>query len=296
MNFPHHVAVFGPGLMGASLCLAVRKLFPKTRISVWARNRDRLDSALSRGLADTATLRPEEAVQNADLVVLCVPVEAMPDLVGEFIERISKKTVITDVGSVKANLNRSLSSIIGKRARWIGSHPMTGSESAGMDAARDDLYQGATTIVTPTAETDRTALDQVTHFWEALGSTVIRMTPEEHDLNVAAISHLPHLLAACLINATPEDAFRVMGPGFRDTTRIASGSPSLWTGILKENRPAVLHSIQRFIDEWGAVRDVLRDGDDDALHALLSRAADSRQRHMTETAKSKTSALKSIFR
>jgi len=270
------IAIFGPGLMGSSLCLAVRATFPDTHIAVWARNRDRLEDVAAKGMADTTSIRPDEVAKDADLIVLCIPVTAMQTLVEDLLEVVKKDCLITDVGSVKACVEHKLAPLIAKRARWVGSHPMTGSEKSGLDAADPDLYQNSCTIITPTTDTDAQTVADITEFWNSLGSNVHAMTPDEHDLSVAAISHVPHIVAAALVNGTPDNAQQVSGPGYRDTTRVAAGSAELWNGILSENRSAVLQAMQHFIDELGTVRDLLQKQDDLGLTQFLEKAAQTR--------------------
>ena len=276
MNAPGKIAIFGPGLMGSSLCLAVRASFPNTHIAVWARNRDRLEDVIAKGMANSTSIRPAEVAQDADLIVLCVPVTAMQTLVEDMLEVVKKDCVITDVGSVKACVEHKLAPLIAQRARWIGSHPMTGSEKSGLEAADPELYQGACTIITPTENTDAQTVTDVTAFWTALGSKGHPMTPDEHDLSVAAISHVPHIVAAALVNGTPDAARPVSGPGYRDTTRVAAGSAELWNGILSENRQAVLVAMQHFIDELGTVRDLIKKEDSAGLTRFLETASQSR--------------------
>lgn len=276
MNPLRKISIFGPGLMGSSLCLAVRAAFPDTHIAVWARNRDRLKDVEDQGMADSCSVRPNEIAQDADLIVLCVPVTAMQTLVEDLLEVVPKACLITDVGSVKACVDRKLAPLIERRARWIGSHPMTGSEKSGIQAAQPDLYQNARTIITPTEATDTKTVDDICAFWTALGSTVHSMTPEEHDLTVAAISHVPHIVAAALVNGTLDSAQAVCGPGYRDTTRVAAGSAELWNGILSENRTAVLQAMQQFIDQLGTVRDLLQKEDSAGLTQFLEQAVQTR--------------------
>lgn len=276
MKTPSKIAILGPGLMGSSLCLALRQAYPETHIAVWARNRDRLQGVDAKGLADSTSIRPDEVARDADVIVLCVPITAMKSLVEDFVEVVKKDCLITDVGSVKSSVDAQLAPLIEKRARWIGSHPMAGSEKSGIEAAQSDLFKDACTIVTPTEQTDSDTLNDITTFWTTLGSTVQLMDPQQHDLSVAAISHVPHLVAAALVNGTPDAALSVSGSGYRDTTRVAAGSPELWNGILTENREAVLLSMQNFIDELGTVRDLLQDGDSEGLTEFLHNAAESR--------------------
>jgi len=277
MSSLKQVSIFGPGLMGASLCMALRERQPDIRIKLWARNRDRLNTAEQANLADAYSINPAEMAATSDLIILCLPVSCMKSVVEDALEGVSPKTIITDVGSVKESVHRDLAPLIRETALWCGSHPMTGSERSGLEAARADLYQDCTTILTPDEETEASTVQVLEQFWQSLGSQVLIAPPGEHDAAVAAVSHLPHLIASLLVRTVEDKALPYHGPGFRDTTRIAAGSPTLWKEILLENHAALTTSLDRFIDELGTARDILRAEDPDRLQEFLCRAAEKRQ-------------------
>ncbi|MEM6822472.1 MAG: prephenate dehydrogenase/arogenate dehydrogenase family protein [Verrucomicrobiota bacterium] len=270
------IAIFGPGLMGGSLCLALRERFPDTHLAVWGRSQDRLSEIQDRDFADSTSTSPSEIAKTSELIIFCTPVERIAGLIEDCLEDISSDCLVTDVGSVKSCVDQSVSPLLKGRAKWIGSHPMTGSEKSGIDAARADLYQNARTLITPTSETDPAVVEEITEFWSSLGAIVYQLSPEKHDQAVAVISHLPHLLASTLVQATPESFHTFAGPGYRDTTRIAAGSPELWQGILLENRQAVLIALQMFINELGTIRNLLQEKDSAGLETFLREAAESR--------------------
>jgi prephenate dehydrogenase len=184
-------------------------------------------------------------------------------------------TLVTDVGSVKEPVVRGLSPLLKGRALFVGSHPMAGSEKAGLRHARADLFRGATCIVTPETEADAPseAVLRAREFWELLGGKVAILSPQEHDRMCAHISHMPHLLAAVLVNAVQSaapEAFSLAGPGFRDTTRVAAGLPEMWREILSANRPAVLEALQAFSTRLEEAQAILRRSDTDSQNALLA--------------------------
>jgi prephenate dehydrogenase len=217
------------------------------------------------------------------VVILCVPIEAMAGLVNEFRDALKPDALVTDVGSVKGSVERDLAPLLEDRALWIGSHPMAGSERGGFAAARADLFESATVILTPTKQTAREAKRRAEKFWTALGAQLTELAPTEHDQMVAAVSHIPHLLAAALVNHAVEHGdLDLAAGGFRDTTRVASGSAGLWTEILLANRDAVAGQLNFLVEALQKLQAALRNGNDpDAkseLLAALKAAQDARSR------------------
>jgi prephenate dehydrogenase len=284
MNFGT-VAILGPGLIGGSLALALAERGLASRLMIYARSPRALDEIRLAGVDAELLTNPSEAVAEADVVILCVPIEAMASLVAEFRDALKPGALVTDVGSVKGSVDRDLAPLLEDRALWIGSHPMAGSEQAGFSSARADLFKGATVVITPTEKTSKLAQDHAYKFWHELGARVVIQTPQMHDIRVAQVSHLPHLLAAALVdhvqNAEPE-ALKLVGGGFRDSTRIASGSPELWAEILSANSDAVAHALQPFIKKLESLQSVLNDTDVERqkqyLRAILKDAQDVRSR------------------
>ena len=275
------IAILGPGLIGGSIALALRRL-GGSHVTLWARRSEAVGEVIAAGCADAATADLAAAVKDADLVVLCVPVGAMPVLASALTVAICSDCVVTDVGSVKAPVLAELRPVFRERGRFVGSHPMAGSEHTGLAAARADLFDGATCIVTPEPDTEAAALGDVRDFWKSIGCRVIELPAAEHDECVALVSHLPHLLAAALINTVAqknEHAFRVVGPGFRDSTRVASGPPAMWREILQENSAAVLPAIDALIAKLSDFRQTLAlAGDGREIHDLLATARATRNR------------------
>jgi prephenate dehydrogenase len=181
-------------------------------------------------------------------------------------------TVLTDAGSTKATIVRAVDGRLPAGVAFVGSHPLAGSEKRGPAHADPDLFQDRLTVVTPTAATDPAALERVTAFWKALGSRVRCMDPDEHDRSLALTSHLPHLVASALAGILPPELQDLTASGFRDTTRIAAGDPSIWTGIFAHNRQAVLDALRLFTERLAEYRQALEAGDGAALVRLWSRA------------------------
>lgn len=278
--FPHmtHLAILGPGLLGGSIALAARAR-GGYRVSMWARRPEAVAEVEALGVADFASADIRSVVADAALVVLCVPVGGMPALARQVAEAIPPGAIVTDVGSVKALVCAELGKIFAGRGRFVGSHPMAGSEQTGIGAARADLFTGAVSIVTPQEASEQDAVATIVKFWEALGSRVLRVAPEEHDRIVALVSHLPHLLAAALVNTVADaslSAFDFCGPGFRDTTRVAAGPPAMWAEILRTNHVAVRAAVEALIEKLREMATLL--DRDQPMTEILTQAKAQRDR------------------
>jgi prephenate dehydrogenase len=270
------LAVVGVGLLGGSVAKAARQGGLARRIVGIGRDAGRLQPALDDGTLDLAVTDLDAGVRDADFILLAAPVLTIEGL----LERVWRAApaagaVVTDVGSTKRNIVRAAERLAATRPlAFVGSHPMAGSEQAGYRVARPDLFRGATVIVTPTETTELAALKKTTEFWEALGARVSSLDPETHDRTVAAISHLPHLIACALVDgavrAEPA-ALEFAARGFRDTTRIAAGDPDMWAEIFLANRDALTATVDAFREALGELQQVIDGGRADALRAVLAR-------------------------
>lgn len=271
------LAIIGPGLLGGSIAFAAAARESGGRIAIWARREEAVQKILERRLATDASTDLAEVVTGADLLVLCVPIGAMPGLVENLQPFLLPSAVVTDVGSVKAAVVRDLEQRLG--GRFVGSHPMAGSEQTGLGAARADLFEAAVSIVTPTAATDSVALEKVERFWRWLGCEVKSLQPEEHDRVIAQVSHLPHLLAAVLVNlvcAEGQKPLQFCGNGFRDATRVASGSAQMWAEIFATNRVAVKESVLALMAKLQEAVEHLEDADAAKMEQFLTDAKKER--------------------
>ena len=262
------LTILGPGLLGGSIGLTARHRKVAGKVAIWGRRQEAVDEAYKLGAADEAITDLRRAVADAELVVLAVPIGVMPGLANQ----IPPECVVTDVGSVKYNLVNQLTHILPK---FVGSHPMAGSEQAGIEAARRELFDNAVCIVTPREDTDKAALNLVYEFWKGLGCQVRTLAPQEHDEIVARISHLPHLVAAAVVNVVCSDGahpLNFVGPGFKDFTRIASGPSEMWTEIAVENRQEIARGLDHLIEELGKLRTALENADAIELRTMLKRA------------------------
>ncbi|HSI63208.1 MAG TPA: prephenate dehydrogenase/arogenate dehydrogenase family protein [Candidatus Saccharimonadia bacterium] len=276
-SFPQRVAILAPGLLGGSLLRALRERCAGIHLRVWARREEAAGEVRNTGIADLATTDLNEAVSGVDFIVLCMPVEHMAGVASQLLKApVNPGCVVTDVGSVKTSVVFGLEQIFaGSQLHFLGSHPMAGSEKAGFEASRADLFEGASCLLTPTLLTDSAALQVTRAVWQKVGCRLREMSPEDHDRIVARVSHLPHLAAAAVTLAALHenaDAADCIGNGFRDTTRVAAGDPELWRGIVLENRTEVLAALTDARDRFNELLAMLEKMDDKALRHFLREA------------------------
>jgi len=274
------VAVVGPGLIGASMGMALRKRGLAGTVVGIGRRQESLDRALGVGAIDKATLDPAQGVKSADLVVLATPIGALPEVMAQICDALDAEAVLTDVASSKVKVVETISSALRSRpdVAYIPTHPMAGSEQSGPLAASADLFEGAVCIITPLTNTFPESKSLITHMWNALGARVVSMTPQAHDRAVARISHMPHLAAAAILAVLDEPEMALCGKGLLDTTRVASGSPELWLDICKTNREDIRDSLNDYINALKQIADGLDKGNLGPLRALLEAAKQKRDR------------------
>ena len=275
------LAIVGVGLLGGSVAKAARAGRLARRLVGIGRDAGRLRPALEDGTLDAITTDLAEGVRTADFVLLAAPVLAIEGLLEPVSRAAPAGAVVTDVGSTKRNIVRAAERLFaGRPLAFVGSHPLAGSEQSGYRVARVDLFQGAAVVVTPTEATELGALKRTTEFWEALGARVTSLDPETHDRTVAAISHLPHLVACALVDGARRlepAALELAARGFRDTTRIAAGDPDMWTEIFLANRDALSASVAAFREALADLERVIAAGTTDELHAALARIKATRE-------------------
>jgi prephenate dehydrogenase len=266
------VAIIGVGLIGGSIGLALRERKLAERVIGVGRRAASLRRAKQLGVVSATTLRLEEGVAEADLVVVATPIAQIVDQVCAAATACPPGTLITDAGSTKATIVESLNGQLPDSIHFVGSHPLAGSEKSGPEAATADLFDGRIVVVTPSRTTHKGAAEDTADFWSALGATVFMMSPEEHDAALASTSHLPHLVASLLAGATPRADLPLTATGWEDTTRIAAGDPELWTQIFLDNRRNVLKSLARFEKTMQRAKRAVERGDAKALIRLLTEA------------------------
>jgi prephenate dehydrogenase len=266
------LTIIGVGLIGGSIGLAAKRRGFCRRVLGVGRQEETLARAQVLGAIDLGFLDGDKALAESDLAVFCTPVDRVVEQVLSGAASCRPGTLLTDAGSTKATIVRCLEGRLPPGVPFVGSHPLAGSEKRGPEHANADLFQGRVTVVTPTPHTQPEAVEQTCAFWRALGSRVRLMTPEEHDQALALTSHLPHLLASALTGILPPELKELTATGFRDTTRVAAGDPSIWTGIFAQNRRAVLEALSVLRDRLDAFRTALERSDDKALDDLLAQA------------------------
>lgn len=283
-----NVSILGLGLMGSSLALALRKRGFCEKISGYARREDTCEAALDTGVVDAVFTDPQEAVRDADLVVVCVPIWTIAQLAERIAPAFKQGAVVTDVGSTKLELLNALSPLfLNIDACFVGSHPIAGSEKTGLAAGNPDLYDGRLTVVCPSSDTPFEAKEVVCSLWRSVGSEVVEMSPEAHDATLAATSHLPHMVAAALTravaNGDPAARADFCGTGFYDTSRVASGSPGMWVDIIDTNRRALERELNHFHQELKGLIDILQHGDGEAIRQWLEQAAQDRNQMLQKS-------------
>jgi cyclohexadieny/prephenate dehydrogenase len=273
------VALIGLGLIGSSLSHAMRRAGLARSIVGHAKTRRTRETGLRLGLIEAAYAAPAEAVQGADLVILCAPVGAYAALAQEMAPALRAGATVTDVGSVKSAVVRDVGPYVPKGVHFIPGHPIAGTEHSGPEAGFAELFDGRWCVLTPVPGSDQAAVDKLAAFWKACGSNVEVMDPDHHDLVLAITSHVPHLIAYNIVNTarhlervTDTEVIKFSAGGFRDFTRIAASDPVMWRDVFLNNKEAVLEMLGRFTEDLTALQRAIRYGEGETLHRLFTEA------------------------
>jgi prephenate dehydrogenase len=272
------LTVLGVGLIGGSLARALKQAGAVRRVCGWGRNQATLDQALELEVLDAASIDLAEAVQGAEVVVIATPVGAMGEMFTRLAKVLDATSIITDVGSVKGSVVEAARQSLGPAfARFVPGHPIAGTEKSGVEASFAELFQHRRLILTPVEETDARAVALVQRLWEAAGSEVIRLTPDDHDAILAATSHLPHVLAYALVEllgGTEEKRrmFSFAAGGFHDFTRIASSDPLMWRDICVANQKELALAVRQYRDALNEVLQAIEKSDTAWLMDMFARA------------------------
>jgi prephenate dehydrogenase len=278
------VTLVGVGLLGGSLGIALKKKGLANSVVGLVRRKASITECLRAGAVDSATLDLFEAVKRAELIVLCTPISQMKPLLIQMLPALNPGTIITDVGSVKTSVVQELEPLAASvRAHFIGSHPMAGAEKMGVAAARADLFENAVCVVTPTQKSNRVAFGKICSLWKGVGARVMRLSPARHDELVSRSSHLPHIVAATLARlvldpASPREQSLLCATGFRDTTRIASGSAEMWRDIEIANGKNVVTALNHFLRDLRTVRSLIANRNPKRIERFLNEAKERRDR------------------
>lgn len=281
----HHLkklVIFGVGLIGGSLALALKRTMPQLYITGVGRSGESLKVARELGIIDSIATDAHSALADADMVVIAAPVAQTASILQTIAPHLDSRTIVTDVGSTKGDVIQAAKQNLGVSfSRFVPAHPIAGAEKSGATAALAELFQGKNLVLTPVSETNPGAVQQVREMWEAAGARVQQMTAEQHDSIFAAVSHLPHLLAFALVDEiasrpNANQLFDFAASGFRDFTRIAGSSPEMWRDISLANREALLKELHAYQEELSSLLVLLQNNDGQGLLALFERASKAR--------------------
>jgi prephenate dehydrogenase len=276
------LAIIGVGLIGGSLALALKTAGAVGEVVGIGRGQANLEKALELGVVDRITRDAAAGVRDADLIFLATPVLALSEVAASIAPHLKPGAILTDGGSVKGSVARAIEQLLPPGVHFVPGHPIAGTEKSGAEAAVATLYRGRRCILTPTDRTDQGALELVARAWETAGSEVVLMDVEKHDRVLAAISHLPHMVAYSLVNAVStydryeENILEYSAGGFRDFTRIASSDPTMWRDIALTNRDALLEMMERFERFFAELKEDVRSGEGEKLFEFFLRSKERR--------------------
>ena len=272
------VALIGLGLIASSMFWAIKRAGLAGEVTGYARSNETRATAREIGLCDRVCDSAAEAVQGADLVVLCVPVGAMGAVAAEIAPHLKAGATVSDVGSVKAAVIAAVAPHIPQGVHFIPAHPLAGTEHSGPTSGFAELFDNRWSLIVPVAGSDAQAVARLRAFWEGLGANVGEMDPEHHDLVLAVTSHTPHLIAYTMVGVaddlgrvTDSEVIKYSAAGFRDFTRIAASDPTMWRDVFLNNKEATLEILGRFTEELFALQRAIRTGDGEMLHDYFTR-------------------------
>ena len=278
------VAFIGFGLIGSSLARVMRRDSLASHIAVCARSERTLDKAVELGLADSISRDPAQAVEDADLVVICTPLSAYAKIAAAIAPALKAGCIVSDVGSVKQSVIDAVTPHLPDGVHLVPGHPVAGTEHSGPEAGFADLFDGHWCILTPAEGTNREAVDKVTELWRRAGMMIEIMNARHHDQVLAITSHLPHMIAYTIVGTATDlekrlkqEVITFSAGGFRDFTRIAASDPVMWRDIALANKDAILEMLDRFGDDLTALRGAIRDGDADWLAETFTRTREIRR-------------------
>jgi prephenate dehydrogenase len=277
------LTIIGVGLIGGSLARALKRNQACGEVIGCGRNINNLQQAIELGVIDRYETQPAQAVKDADMIVVAVPLGTMASMFTAIRDTLSPYAIITDVGSAKASVVNDAQHLGQHFPRFVPGHPIAGTEKSGVTASFAELFENRRVILTPVSATDSQATAKVTTMWEITGAEVVEMPVKHHDEVLAATSHLPHVLAYSLVDTLAKmeehgEIFRFAAGGFRDFTRIASSDPQMWHDICIANRDAILHVLERFNHDLMQLADAIRCGDSQVIKNTFHRAKTARDK------------------
>ena len=272
------IALVGIGLIGSSLARVIRREGLAGHVSIATRSPTTLARAQELGLGDSYTTDAKEAVRDADLVIVSVPVGSSGAIAEEIAPALKKGAILTDVGSTKASVIAQMQPHVPEGVHFIPGHPLAGTEKSGPDAGFADLFDNRWCIFTPVPGTDPAALEKLSEFWRRCGSNIDTMDPQHHDMTLAIVSHLPHIIAYNIVgtaddlqSVTKSEVIKYSASGFRDFTRLAASDPTMWRDVCLHNKDAILEMLARFSEDLASLQRAIRWGDGEKLFDLFTR-------------------------
>jgi cyclohexadieny/prephenate dehydrogenase len=286
------VSIIGIGLIGSSIARGIKKHNIANKVVGYAKTLKTREKAMDLGYMDQVFDSANDAIKDADLVILCVPVGANRDIMIEISDNLSEGTILTDVGSVKAEVIKQLKDIIPDKVSFIPAHPIAGTEFSGPESGFAELFDHKWCVLTPYEKSKKQDIKKVKNFWERLGMNVDEMSPEYHDLVLAITSHIPHLIAYNIVGTatnlaeiTRKEVTKYAAGGFRDFTRIASSDPIMWRDIFLNNQEAVLEMLDKFSDDLSSLREAIKKKDGKELQKYFTKTRDIRKRILQQEGK-----------
>lgn len=280
----NRIALIGIGLIGSSLARVIRQEKLATHISIATRSRETLKRAEELGLGDSYHTDLAEGVRDADLIIVSVPVGSSGAVAEAIAPALKPGSILTDVGSTKRSVIAQMQPYVPADVHFIPGHPLAGTEKSGPDAGFAELFRNRWCIFTPLPDTDAEALEKLSEFWRRCGSNIDTMDPDHHDMVLAIVSHLPHIIAYNIVgtaddlqNVSKSEVIKYAASGFRDFTRLAASDPTMWRDVCLHNRDAILEMLSRFSEDLSALQRAIRWGDGDKLFELFTHTRDVRR-------------------
>ncbi len=282
MEQVNKILIIGTGLIGGSLGLAIKKLADPPEVVGYSRTQKNVDRAVERGAIDAGCEDIESCAKDADIIFIATPVGQIVNIAKQVSAVVKKGAIISDVGSTKSSIVKTIENVLPKDVHFIGGHPVTGSEQDGIEFATETLFRDFFYVLTPTKHTDSNAFKTLHSLLKSIGANVIAVDADKHDEILATLSHLPHMLAALLVNMASKQIGKnqnwlsLAAGGFRDTTRIAASNPAIWLDICLENKKALVENLKAFSDSLTELTTLLKKGDTDKIQSVLTDARDVR--------------------
>ncbi len=272
------IALVGIGLIGSSLARVIRREKLAGHVAISTRSAATLNRAEELGLGDSYTTDAAEAVKDADLVIISVPVGSSGQVAAQIAPALKSGAIVTDVGSTKRSVIAQIEPHMPANVHFIPGHPLAGTEKSGPDAGFADLFENRWCVFTPLPGTDAAALEKLSEFWRRCGSNIDTMDPEHHDMVLAIVSHLPHIIAYNIVGTaddleavTKTEVIKYSASGFRDFTRLAASDPTMWRDVCLHNKDAILEMLARFSEDLASLQRAIRWGDGEKLFEMFTR-------------------------